>query len=51
MIISSDLDELFGTCDRILVMAHGEIAGELAAPQFDRATVLRLAQTKQRMSA
>ena len=29
LLISTELEELFAICDRILVMFHGEILGEL----------------------
>lgn len=32
LLISSDLDELFQICDRVLVMRAGEIAGEFSPP-------------------
>jgi ribose transport system ATP-binding protein len=43
LFISSEIEELVGLCDRIAVMAHGEIAGVLARPDFDREDILRLA--------
>ena len=51
VIISSELEELFGTCDRILTMGHGEIVAEFAGPAYDRAAVLEAAMRPQRMSA
>ncbi len=51
LIISSELDELFGVCDRILAMAHGEIVAEFLAPGFDRSDVLDATMRSQRMSA
>ena len=43
LIISSELEELLGLCDRILVMARGEIRDELRRAQFDRERILRAA--------
>jgi ribose transport system ATP-binding protein len=40
LIISSEFEELFGTCDRILAMAHGEIVAQFQGPAFDRNAVL-----------
>ena len=41
--ISSEIEELIGMCDRILVLGHGEIRGEFARTQFDREAILRRA--------
>jgi len=41
--ISSELEELLGICDRILVMSRGEIKDELTQPLFDRERILRAA--------
>lgn len=43
MLISSDLPEVLGMSDRILVMQDGRITGELIASQADEESVLRLA--------
>lgn len=43
IVISSELEELLGICDRILVIRHGEIQDELARPQFDRNRIMRAA--------
>ncbi|SCK19338.1 sugar ABC transporter ATP-binding protein [Streptomyces sp. WMMB 322] len=43
LMISSDLPEVLGMSDRILVMAQGRIAGELAAREADQDAVMRLA--------
>jgi len=47
LIISSEFEELFGTCDRILAMAHGEIVVEFKGPEFDRGAVLAAAMQTQ----
>jgi ribose transport system ATP-binding protein len=40
-VISSDVAELVELCDRVLVMAEGRIAGELAGPDLTPASVTR----------
>lgn len=39
LLISSELDDLMATCDRIVVMYRGRIIGEQAAGAYDRATL------------
>ncbi len=41
--ISSELEELLGLCDRILVMRRGEIVDEVRRPEFDRERLLKVA--------
>ena len=41
--ISSEIEELIGMCDRILVMGHGEIRGAFPRDRFDREAILRSA--------
>jgi ABC-type sugar transport system ATPase subunit len=43
LLISSELPELLGMSDRILVMCRGEIAGELSRNQFSQEAVIALA--------
>lgn len=43
LVISSELEELTGLCDRILVMHRGRIAAEFNRAQFDREAILRAA--------
>jgi ABC-type sugar transport system ATPase subunit len=43
VLISSDLPELIGLCDRILVMHHGRIAGEVARRNFSEELILSYA--------
>ncbi|MEU4653663.1 sugar ABC transporter ATP-binding protein [Streptomyces sp. NPDC023723] len=43
LMVSSDLPEVLGMSDRVLVMAQGRIAGELAAPQATQDAVMALA--------
>jgi ABC-type sugar transport system ATPase subunit len=43
IIISSDLPELIGMCDRILVMHHGRITGEVLREDFSEELILSYA--------
>ncbi|CAN5198830.1 sugar ABC transporter ATP-binding protein [soil metagenome] len=43
LMISSEIEELIGMCDRILVMAHGEICATFDRADFDREKILRAA--------
>lgn len=43
LIISSELEELTGLCDRILVMSRGELVAEFPRAQFDEERILRAA--------
>ncbi len=43
MFISSEVEELMGMCDRIIVMGYGEILGSFERPQFDKEELLRTA--------
>jgi len=43
LVISSEIEELIGLCDRILVMSHGEIRDNVDRPHFDRERILRAA--------
>ncbi|MET9499355.1 sugar ABC transporter ATP-binding protein [Streptomyces sp. NPDC006552] len=43
LMISSDLPEVLGMSDRVLVMAHGRVAGELAAADATQDSVMALA--------
>ncbi len=43
IVISSDLPELLGSCDRILVLCRGRIAGELDAREATQERVMALA--------
>ncbi|MCH3917500.1 MAG: sugar ABC transporter ATP-binding protein [Spirochaetia bacterium] len=43
LMISSELPELIGMCDRIYVMANGTITGELKHDEFSQETIMRLA--------
>lgn len=43
LVISSEMEELMGLCDRILVMKSGEIVDDLPRSHFDRERILRAA--------
>jgi ribose transport system ATP-binding protein len=43
LVVSSELEELLGLCDRILVMHRGRIGAAFARSQFDRSSILRAA--------
>jgi len=45
LVISSELPELLGICDRILVMRDGTIRGELPAKEASQEKIMRLAAT------
>ncbi len=51
LVISSDLPEVLGISDRLLVMKDGEITGELERAQFNEQTALRLAMLDQKSIA
>ena len=43
VMISSDMEEILGMSDRILVLSEGRVAGELTKEQFSQENVLTLA--------
>lgn len=43
LLISSEIEELMGTADRIVVMSRGEVTGALPRSDFDRERILRMA--------
>ena len=43
LLISSEIEELIGMCDRILAMSNGEIKDCVARSDFDRERILRAA--------
>jgi ribose transport system ATP-binding protein len=43
LMISSELEELVGLCDRMLVMRRGELTAQFERVAFDRETILRAA--------
>ena len=42
IMISSDLPELIGMCDRILVIHHGRLSGEVQRPDFGEERIMAL---------
>ncbi len=43
LVVSSDMVELLGLCDRVLVMREGRLAGALDRPEFSQERVMALA--------
>jgi len=43
LMISSDLEEILGMSDRVLVMHEGRLAGEISREQLSEEAVMRLA--------
>jgi len=46
IVISSEHAELFGLCDRVLVMGEGQLRGELAPPDFEEEKLLTLSMAR-----
>ena len=46
LVISSEHQELFGLCDRVLVMGEGELRGELAPESFGEENLLSMAMVR-----
>lgn len=46
IMISSEMPELFGMSDRIIVMSNGEKAGELKKGEYSQTTVLEMASSR-----
>jgi ABC-type sugar transport system ATPase subunit len=47
LVISSEIEELMGMCDRILVMSNGEIQASFARADFDQEKILQAAFREQ----
>ena len=43
LMVSSDMEEILGMSDRLIVLHEGRIAGELERARFSQENVLRLA--------
>ncbi len=43
LMISSDLEEIIGMSDRVLVMHEGQLAGELPRSELNEEAIMRLA--------
>jgi len=50
LLISSEIEELLGLCDRILVMSHGEIRDELNRQEFDQNRIMHAALQTERVT-
>ena len=48
IMISSEMPEILGMCDRIVVMCEGRVTGELSREEATQEKILELAMTKQR---
>lgn len=51
VLISSELPEIIGMCDRVVVMNEGSIAGELMGSDITEDNIMRLAATQREKSA
>jgi len=49
LMISSEMEELMGMSDRIIILAEGCVSGEIAKPEFNQETIMQLA-SKERKS-
>lgn len=45
LVISSELPEVIGLCDRVVVMREGSTTGEVSGPEVTEAAIMRLATT------
>ena len=43
MMISSEMQELMGMSDRIIVLAEGHMTGELKREEFDQERIMKMA--------
>lgn len=43
LLISSEMEELMGMSDRIIVLAEGRITGELEKEEFNQETIMKMA--------
>jgi ribose transport system ATP-binding protein len=43
LIISSEIEELMGICDKILVISKGQIAGEFTRDMFNQDEIMKMA--------
>lgn len=47
LLISSEMEELMGMSDRIIILAEGQITGELIKEEFDQDSIMKLASAVQ----
>ena len=43
LVVSSEMEELMGICDRILVMSRGKITGVCSREEFDQNRIMEMA--------
>ena len=43
LMVSSDMEELLGMSDRLIVLSRGRYAGSLTKPEFDQEKILAMA--------
>jgi ribose transport system ATP-binding protein len=48
LVISSELPEIIGMCDRVLVLAEGRLSGVISASDMTEAAIMRLASNVDR---
>ena len=48
VVISSELPELIGVCDRVIVIREGEISGEVAGDAMTEENIMHLASIAER---
>src|SRR5688572_32288607 len=51
LVISSEIEELIGICDLILVLRHGKISGEFRREEFDREKILAADRKSTRLNS
>jgi len=48
LMISSEMEELMGMSDRILILSEGSVTGELKRAEYDQETIMRLASMERK---
>ena len=48
LMISSEMEELMGMSDRIIVLAEGCVSGEITRPEFNQETIMKLASRERK---
>ena len=46
--ISSEMEELMGMSDRIIILAEGCISGEITKPEFNQETIMQMASKERK---
>ena len=46
--ISSEMEELMGMSDRIVILSEGHMTGELSKEEFNQETILKLASKERK---